>query len=313
MEMRSVFGACLEEMMAQNPNIVVIDADLAKANGTLALRQKFPERAFDVGVAEQNMASIAAGLASYGFIPFISSFTPFASRRIADQVAISISYAKQNVKIVGTDPGITGEYNGGTHMSMEDVAIMRGIPGIVVFEPVDCVQLRAAMPFIAAHNGPVYMRMFRKECPDVFSEDYEFDLFKADILREGKDVTIAASGIMVSEALKAAEVLENEGISADVINFHTIKPVDEETLLSSVEKTGCLVSAENHSTVGGLGSATADILCRELPSPMRMVGVPDCFGIVGTLGELKKYYGLTAENIYEKAKQVIAQKKERGR
>lgn len=302
MEMRAIFGAALDELMAQNPNIVVIDADLAKANGTLGLRQKYSDRALDVGVAEQNMARVAAGLASYGFIPFISSFTAFASRRIADQAAISISYARQNVKIVGTDPGVAAEYNGGTHMSMEDVGIMRAIPGILVFEPVDGVQLKAAMPAIAAYEGPVYMRLYRKEMPAVFGGDYQFDLLKADLLREGSDVTIAASGIMVPEALA------KEGIAAEVINFHTLKPLDAETLLQSVQKTGCIVTAENHSVVGGLGSAVAEVLCREKPTPQSMVGVPDCFGMVGKQQPLMERYGLTAENIVEKAKETITRK-----
>ena len=308
MEMRAIFGAALDEMMAENPNIVVIDADLGKANGTLALREKYPERALDVGVAEQNMASVAAGLASYGFIPFISSFTPFASRRIADQAAISVSYAGQNVKIVGTDPGVTAEYNGGTHMSMEDVGIMRAIPGILVFEPVDGVQLKAAMPALVDYEGPVYMRLFRKEAPEVFPQNYQFDLLRADVLREGSDVTIAASGILVPEALNAAEALAIEGISAEVINFHTLKPLDEESLLASVQKTGCIVTAENHSVVGGLGSAVAEVLCQKLPTPQRMVGVPDCFGMVGQLQPLKERFGLTAEHVAESARQVLAQK-----
>ncbi len=304
MEMRAIFGAALEELMAQNENIVVLDADLAKANGTLGLRQKYPDRAFDVGVAEQNMASVAAGLASYGFVPFISSFTPFASRRIADQVAISISYAKQNVKIVGTDPGVAAEYNGGTHMSMEDVGIMRAIPGLVVFEPVDGVQLKAAMPAIVDYDGPMYIRLYRKAVADILPADYKFDLFKADTLRTGADVTIAATGIMVAESLAAAELLAAEGIEAEVINFHTIKPLDADALLASVGRTGCVVSAENHSVVGGLGSAVAEALC-DRKIPQKMVGVPDCFGLVGKLDELKVRFGLTAANIAAQAKAAI--------
>lgn len=310
MEMRAIYGQALDELMAQNPNIVVIDADLGKANGTLALREKYPNRALDVGVAEQNMACMAAGLASYGFIPFISSFTPFATRRIADQAAISISYARQNVKIVGTDPGVAAEYNGGTHMSMEDVGIMRAIPGFVVFEPVDGVQLKAAMPVIAAHDGPVYMRLFRKERPDVFPWDYRFELFKADLLRPGRDVTIAAAGIMVAEALEAAKALAAQGVEAEVLAFHTIKPLDGEALLASAGKTGCVVTAENHSVVGGLGSAVADLLAQNRPMPLRMVGVPDCFGMVGTLQPLKERYGLTAQGIVEKARQAVQAKEE---
>lgn len=308
MEMRAIFGNCLDEMMAKDENIVVLDADLGRANGTLGLRQKYPERALDVGVAEQNMASVAAGLASYGFVPFITSFTPFASRRIADQVAISISYAGQNVKIVGTDPGVAAEYNGGTHMSMEDVGIMRAIPGITVFEPVDGVQLEKAMPQIVKHKGPLYMRLFRKEAAPVFGEDYEFDLYKADVLTQGSDVTIAACGILVAEALRAAKKLGEEGISAEVVAVHTVKPLDEETLLRSVGKTGCLVTAENHSVVGGLYSACAEVLAAKSPLAIECVGVPDVFGEVGQLQPLKEKFGLTDGNIVAKAKLAMQRK-----
>ena len=185
MEMRAVYAECLAKLMEEDKHVVVLDADLAKASGTRKLYERFPEQMFDCGVAEQNMASIAAGLSSYGFKPWIETFTPFATRRICDQIAISISYAKQNVKIVGTDPGIAAELNGGTHMSMEDIGVVRSIPGIVIFEPVDDVQLRAAMPVLNAYEGPVYVRLFRKELPTVFTPDYKFDLFKADVLKEG--------------------------------------------------------------------------------------------------------------------------------
>lgn len=305
MEMRAVFGAELEKLMVEDVNVVVIDADLARANGTLALREKFPERALDVGVAEQNMASIAAGLSSYGFVPFITTFTPFATRRIADQVAISISYARQNVKIVGTDPGVAAEYNGGTHMSMEDVGIMRAIPGITVFEPVDEVQLRAAMPVIARHQGPVYMRLFRKQIAPVFGEGYQFGLFKADLLREGADVTVLATGILTQEAVAACEALAREGIRAELINVHTLKPLDEETILKSVRKTGRVVTAENHSLVGGLKSAVAELLIEKCPAPLRAVGVQDSFGEVGPLQELKEKYRLTADEICKKVREVL--------
>lgn len=309
MEMRAIFTAALDDLMAQNENVVIVDADLARASGTLSLREKYPERAIDVGVAEQNMASVAAGLSSYGFVPFISSFTPFVSRRIADQLAISISYARQNVKIVGMDPGVAAEYNGGTHMSMEDLGIMRSIPGIVVFEPADGVQLKASIPVIAAYRGPAYLRLFRKEAPALYPDDYKFDLFKADVLKTGSDVSIAASGIMVSEALAAARLLKAEGIEAEVLNFHTLKPLDTETLFASVEKTGCVVTAENHSVIGGLGSAVAEALSLEGRVPQRMVGVKDCFGIVGKLEPLKARYGLTASEIVAQAKAVLEQKR----
>ena len=205
MEMRAVYAACLAEMMEKDKHVVILDADLGKASGTLGLRAKFPEQSFDCGVAEQDMASIAAGLSSYGFKPWIESFTPFATRRICDQIAISISYAKRNVKIVGTDPGIAAELNGGTHMSMEDIGVVRSIPGVVIFEPVDEVQLRAAMPVLNEYDGPVYVRLFRKELPKVFDEGYKFDLFKADTIKEGKDLTIFVTGMLTADVIEASK------------------------------------------------------------------------------------------------------------
>ena len=261
MEMRQMLCQCLDQMMAENENIVVIDADLAKPNGTFPLRKKYPDRAFDVGIAEQNMTSIAAGMSSYGFIPFITSFTPFASRRICDQIAISIAYAKQNVKIIGSDPGIAAEFNGGTHMSMEDIGVLRSIPELVIFEPVDTVQLQQALPQIVAHNGPVYIRMFRKAIDDVFTApDYRFDLFTADYLKKGKDVTVFCSGIMVQETLKANALFQKAGIDAEIVNIHTIKPIDRKVVVESAKKTGAVVVAENHNVIGGLNSAVCEVL-----------------------------------------------------
>lgn len=308
-EMRAVFGDMLDQMMAKDERIVVIDADLARANGTFGLRDKYPERAFDVGIAEANMASIAAGMASYGFIPFITTFTPFATRRACDQIAISITYAKRNVKIVGTDPGITAELNGGTHMSMEDIGVLRSIPNMVIFEPVDNVQLAKAMPQIVDYEGVVYIRMSRKAVPAVFGDDYEFELFKADVVTEGKDVTLYATGIMVAEAIKAAEILKSEGIEAEIINVHTIKPIDRETVLKSARKTGAAVSCENHNVVGGLYSALAEVLTEEYPIPMKAIGVQDHFGEVAKVDYLKKKYNMTAEDIVAAAKDVINKKR----
>ncbi|MBQ9941471.1 MAG: transketolase family protein [Christensenellaceae bacterium] len=308
MEMRAVFSKTLEDMMAKDDKICVIDADLAKAGGTWYLRNVFPERALDVGIAEANMAGVAAGLTSFGFKPWISTFTAFISRRIADQVAISISYAKRNVKIVGTDAGLLAEYNGGTHMSMEDVAIMRAIPGLVVFEAVDNVQLAKAMPAIDAYEGPVYVRVGRKKVEAVFDDDYKFDLFKADVLKEGKDVTIIASGIMVKEALNAQAMLAEEGIDAEIINLHTIKPVDEETVMASVNKTGCVVTAENASIIGGVYSAISELLSQNKPTPIVPIGVKDRFGEVGLLPYLKETMGMTAADIVAAAKKSISMK-----
>ena len=310
MEMRQVLCAELDRMMAENDNIVVIDADLSKPNGTFALRSKYPERAFDVGIAEQNMASVAAGMSSYGFIPFISSFTPFSSRRICDQIAISISYAKQNVKILGTDPGISAEFNGGTHMSMEDIGVLRSIPEMVLYEPVDATQLAQALPQIVDYYGPVYIRMFRKVVEDVFTApDYQFDLFKADILQEGLDVSIFCSGIMVQETVKANELLKAEGIQADIISIHTVKPIDREAVVASAKKTGAVVTVENHNIIGGLRSAVAEVLVEECPVPLRAVGVKDVFGQVGKLPFLKEEYQMRAEDIVAAVKKVLELKK----
>ena len=296
MEMRAMYAQCLGELMERDEKLVLLDADLSKACGTFPLRKRFPDRIYDCGVAEQNMISIAAGLASYGYKPWAESFAPFATRRVCDQIAISVCYAKRNVKIVGTDPGIAAELNGGTHMSLEDMGVVRSIPGLVIFEPTDTVQLKAAMPVLHAYEGPVYMRMNRKEFPTVFPEGYRFDLFKADLLRAGTDVTILAAGLMVSESLQAAETLAAEGISCEVLNVHTIKPIDRETILASAKKTGVIVTAENHNVIGGLRSAVLEALAHD-PVPVWAVGAEDRFGEVGKLPYLKEALGLNAAHL----------------
>ena len=307
MEMRAVYAECLAELMTQDKHVCVLDADLAKASGTRKLYERFPEQMFDCGVAEQDMASIAAGLSSYGFKPWIESFTPFATRRICDQIAISISYAKQNVKIVGTDPGISAELNGGTHMSMEDIGVVRSIPGMVIFEPVDEVQLRAAMPVLNDYVGPVYMRLFRKVSPVVFGEDYQFDLFKADKLRDGADLSIFVSGMFTRDVVDVADELAAEGISCDVINVHTIKPIDRESVIASARKTGTVLTVENHNVVGGLHSAVCEALALERV-PVSAIGVPDRFGEVGKTPYLREVMGLTKEDIRAAAKKAAALK-----
>ncbi len=307
MEMRAVYAQCLAEMMEKDKHVVVLDADLSKASGTRNLYERFPGQMFDCGVAEANMASIAAGLSSYGYRPWIESFTPFATRRICDQIAISIVYAKQNVKVVGTDPGISAELNGGTHMSMEDIGVLRSIPGMVIFEPVDEVQLRAAMPVLDAYKGCVYMRLFRKVQPVIFPEDYKFDLFKADLLKEGSDLSIFVSGMMTKDVLDASELLKEQGISAEVINVHTIKPIDRETVIASARKTGAVLTVENHNVIGGLHSAVLEALAEE-KIPAVAVGVPDRFGEVGKMPYLRQVMGLTVENIVEQAKKAVSLK-----
>ena len=307
MEMRAIYAEALAELMEADRRVVLLDADLGKASGTLGLRQRFPEQIFDCGVAEQNMASIAAGLASYGFKPWIESFTPFATRRICDQIAISIAYAGQNVKIVGTDPGISAELNGGTHMSMEDMGVVRSIPGMVIFEPVDGVQLRAAMPVLNAYEGCVYVRLFRKTLPDVFPADYRFDLFKADVLRQGTDLSIFVTGLPTADVLEAAAALEKDGVSCEVVNVHTIKPIDRETVLASARKTGAVLTVENHNVIGGLRSAVLEALAEE-KIPVCAVGVEDRFGEVGTLPYLRRAVGLTTEHFIAEAKRAAALK-----
>ncbi len=309
MEMRQVLAEELEKLMSENENIVVIDSDLSKPNGLANLKNKFPDRALDIGIAEQNMACVAAGMSSYGMIPFISTFTPFATRRICDQIAISGAYAKQNIKIIGTDPGISAEFNGGTHMSMEDIGVLRSIPEVVIFEPVDNIQLKKALPQIINYYGVVYIRTFRKATPDVFDDNSEFDLFKASKIKDGKDLTIFCSGIMVNETLIANKELKAKGIDAEIINIHTIKPIDKEAVIESALKTGAVLTVENHNMIGGLKSAVCEVLMEECLVPLRAIGVNDKFGEVGKMPYLKERYKMRAQDIVDKALEVISLKK----
>lgn len=309
MEMRELFSNEIEKIMNENDNIVILNADLAKPNGFGNLQKKYPDKVINVGIAEQNMACIAAGMSSYGYIPFICTFTPFASRRICDQIAISICYAKQNVKIIGTDPGISAEYNGGTHMSMEDIGVLRSIPNMVIFEPVDNNQLKNLLPQIIDYKGPVYIRMFRKTTPDIFNEDEKFNLFKSKVIKSGEDVSIFCSGIMVSEVLEANKELEKLGINAEIINVHTIKPLDEETVINSAKKTKAVVTAENHNIIGGLRSAVAETLSENCPVPLRSIGVRDTFGQVGKMPFLKETYNMTSGDIVNAVLSVLKMKK----
>lgn len=301
--MRQTLAQELESLIKTNENVVVLNADLAKPNGLAGLIEKYPKRAFNLGIAEQNMASVAAGMSSYGFIPFIVTFTPFATRRICDQIAISICYAKQNVKIIGSDPGITAELNGGTHMSVEDIGVLRSIPGIVIFEPTDNVQLKKAIPQITDYNGPVYMRMPRKTVPDVFKESDNFELTKASVIREGRDLTIFCSGIMVQESICAADELAKNGVYAEVINIHTIKPIDKEAIIKSAKKTGKVITAENHNIIGGLRSAVCEVLSEEYPIQIKSIGINDTFGQVGKIPYLKEVYKMRVQDIVNLAMQ----------
>lgn len=306
-EMRTIMAGYLEKQMELDEDIIVIDADLAKANGTYDLRKKYPDRAIDIGIAEANMASMAAGLAAYGFKPYIFSFCPFVTRRIADQVAVSIAYSDMNVKIVGSDPGITAQINGATHLSVEDVGIMRSIPNIVIYEPADNAQYEKALPQIMNYRGPVYIRQLRKIPVESFfhSPDYKFDLFSADVVKEGSDVTLFATGIELEQAWIAAKEMEKSGVDAEIINIHTIKPIDEETIIKSVKKTGCAVVCENHNIIGGLSSAVAEVVARLNPVPLEFVGIRDRFGEVGKMPYMIKAFQMDAEYIIEMIKKVL--------
>lgn len=309
--LRETYVDLLLEYAAKDPRIVLVEADLMKAAGTNRFQEAFPDRVVNVGIAESNMISTAAGMAAMGKIPFTHTFTAFSSRRVCDQVTLSVAYAGLKVVIMGSDPGITAELNGGTHMSMEDMAIMRNIPGMTVFEPVDSAQLRQAFPQILEHPGPVYIRLLRRTAVKVFDENAPFQLGKGIVLREGEDVTIFATGIMVAEALKAAQLLQNEGVEAEVVNLHTLKPLDRELVAHCARQTGAVVTAENHSVLNALGSAVAEVLAEECPVPLVRVGVQDHFGEVGLTSFLMEKYHMTAADIAEAARRSIAKKEGR--
>lgn len=307
--LRETYVDLLMEYAGKDERIAIVEADLARAAGTLRFQETFPEKTVDVGVAEANMIGVAAGMSAMGKIPFTHTFTPFATRRVCDQVTLSVAYAGLNVKCVGSDPGVTAELNGGTHMSMEDVAIMRNIPGMIVFEPTDSEQLKKVFPQILEHYGPVYIRLLRRNAVKIFEENCEFRLGKGIVLKEGSDVSIFASGIMTAEALEAAEILKEEGIDAEIINIHTIKPLDEELVIQSARKTGAVITAENGSIINGLGAAVAECLGENCPTIMKRVGVRDHFGEVGFTDYLQEKYGLKAKNIAEAAREVTGLKK----
>ena len=305
MEMRQVLCETMKELMEKHENIIFMDADLAEANGTATLRNIYPERAFDIGISEANMASMAAGMSAYGMNPYICTFTAFASRRICDQIAISLAYADQNVKIIATDAGIAAETNGGTHMSFEDIGVLRSIPNVTIIDVVDEIQLREVLLKTVDYKGVVYIRIPRKEVEKVHDEKYEFNISKADVLKEGKDITIFSTGLMTSAALKASEILMEEGIDAEVISVPTIKPIDEETIVKSLNKTKKAVTIENHNVIGGLFSAIAEVAARRSPSFIRSLGVQNHFGEVGGMKFLAKKYGMTCDDIVRECKELI--------
>ncbi len=310
-EMRAVYAETLIELAAKDCRIMVVEADLMRASGTMPFRDAYPDRAVDVGVAEANLVGVAAGLAAEGKVPFAATFGCFASRRAFDQFFVSCAYAKLPVKLVGTDPGISAAYNGGTHMPFEDIGIMRTVPGLDIVEPSDPVSLKALVGALAASGKPGYLRLHRKAIEPIYGADETFQLGKGKLLREGSDVLIVALGaILVPAAMAAAAALEVEGIHATVIDALSAKPIDAELILAWARKTGAVVTAENHQLAGGLGSAVAELLAETEIARLARVGVQESFGEVGTQDYLAKRFGLTAEAIAQKAKILLAKRME---
>jgi len=302
MATREAYGKALVELGAKNKNVVVLDADLSKSTKTADFQKVYPDRFFNMGISEQDMMVTAAGLATCGKIPFASTFAIFATGSAYEQVRNSIGYPHLNVKIAATHAGITVGEDGATHQSIEDISLMRGIPGMVVINPADAEEARQAIFAAAEHYGPVYIRLGRMAVPDIHDQNYKFELGKGEVIREGKDVAIIATGVMVAIAIEAADKLKEEGIEATVVNIHTIKPIDKDLIVEVAKKTGKVITAEEHSIIGGLGSAVAEVLSEEYPVKIKRIGIRDEFGQSGSPKELLKHYGLTAEDIVKAAK-----------
>jgi transketolase len=304
---RESYGNALVELGKKYDNLVVLDADLAEATKTGIFRKAFPDRHIDCGIAEGNMMGIAAGLATTGMVPFASTFAMFAAGRAFEQIRNSIGYPRLNVKIGATHAGISVGEDGATHQCLEDISLMRSIPGMVVINPADDIEAKAAVEAAYQHDGPVYIRFGRLPVPIINDKpDYEFHLGKGVILKEGTDLTIVATGLEVIYSLEAAKLLKADGISAKVINIHTIKPIDRELLVAAAKETGKVVTVEEHSVIGGLGSAVCDTLCSELPTPVLKIGVQDVFGESGPAAELISKYQLDAKGIYGQIKKWLA-------
>lgn len=306
---RQAYGDTLAEIGGDN-RIVVLDADLSKSTKTEVFKKKYPERFINMGIAEANMMAVAAGISTCGKIVFASSFAIFAAERACEQVRNSICYAGLNVKIGATHAGISVGEDGASHQPIEDIAIMRAIPNMVVISPSDAVSTKFAVKAAIEYDGPVYLRLGRLSVPVIFDEkDFCFEIGKANIVSEGSDVSIIATGLMVHAAIEARELLMKEGIKAGVIDMHTIKPIDKQAIIKAATETGAIVTAEEHNVIGGLGSAVAEVVVQNCPIPIKMVGIQDKFGRSGKPDLLMKMYGLTAENIVEKAKEAIKMKK----
>jgi len=303
---RDSFGEAVTELAAEYPEIIVLDADLAAATKTGIFKKAYPDRFFDCGIAECNMIGIAAGLATCGKIPFAASFAMFSAGRAYEQVRNSVGYPKLNVKVVGSHAGISVGEDGATHQCCEDIALMRTVPGMVVLNPSDHYEMKAAVRAMVEHQGPCYVRLGRLAVETInHNDDYKFELGKGIVLREGTDVSIVATGLMVQEALKAAAALAEEGIHAEVINIHTIKPLDEELIIATAKKTGRVITVEEHNIIGGLGEAVSTVLSEKCPTPVTRIGVNDVYGHSGPALFLLKEFGLSAEHIAEVVKEKL--------
>lgn len=307
-EMRAVFAEVMEEFVQQDERVVYLDADIINSIGMTNFWKKHPDRTVNCGIQEANMIGTAAGMSATGLIPFAHTFGTFATRRVMDQVFISAAYAKLNLRIIGSDPGITASTNGGTHMPLEDMGMMRCIPGVTVLEPADSVMLADLLHQTKDMYGVFYIRLSRKKAEKIYVDGSAFEIGKAAKLRDGKDVTIFATGICVSDALRAADMLAEQGIDAAVSNMFTIKPIDRDAVMAAAQQTGTIVTAENHNVIGGLGSAVSEVLTDTVCCPLERIGAQDRFGEVGDVGYLKKAMHLTAEDIAEAAKRAIARK-----
>lgn len=297
---REAFGNKLAELGNKYKNIVALDADLSCSTQTKVFAKAFPDRFFNVGIAEQNMIATASGLAISGKIPFAATFAVFATGRTYDQIRASVCYQNANVKIIGTHGGITVGEDGATHQALEDISLMRGLPNMTVIVPADYKECEQAVEFAAKHVGPVYIRISRTNLPDIYNDDYKFNHLKANVLKEGNDVTIISNGDILYEVCKAVEILAQKGVNAELISMPVIKPIDTQTIIKSAEKTGKVFTVENHSIIGGLGSAVAEVLSENLPTKVIRIGMNDEFGQSGTPKELLKYYKLDAESIADR-------------
>lgn len=305
---RDAYGKALVYLGGENKDIIVLDADLSKSTKTADFAKVYPERFFNMGIAEQNLLGFSAGLAAAGKVPFASTFAIFAAGRAFEQIRNSIAYPKLNVKIAVTHAGVSVGEDGGSHQAVEDLALMRSLPNMTVLVPADAQETFQVIERAASYQGPVYIRMGRLAVPVLFDDSYRFAIGKANILQEGKDVTIIANGLMVAEALKAAGELKSQGVQAAVVNCASLKPLDKETIIAQAQKTGAVVTAEEHSIIGGLGSAVAEVLSENYPVPLVRVGIQDTFGESGRPEELLVKYGLTAQDIVKAATKVITRK-----